>query len=104
MIRPRPIQQGAVGMIVRISGEDQYRLDDGSPRPPRTTRRRRAGGGRRRRRGRFQASLAELLDFVRANGSLSDEEIETSDVILPPSDITLAEAGAEFTGEGLIPD
>jgi hypothetical protein len=25
-------------------------------------------------------------------------------VILPPSDISFAEAGMEFTGEGLIPD
>jgi hypothetical protein len=27
-----------------------------------------------------------------------------SDVILPPADITFAEAAREFTGEGLIPD
>jgi hypothetical protein len=35
---------------------------------------------------------------------VGDEEIETSDVILPPADVTFAEAGREFTGEGLIPD
>jgi hypothetical protein len=92
-------------MIVRISGEDQYRLDEGL-------------------RGRlnqldsavltaidagdetaFNAAFVELLDFVRTNGSrIGDEEIETSDLILPPDDITLAEAAEEFTGEGLIPD
>ncbi len=55
--------------------------------------------------GGFSRSLAELLAFVRANGTrVDDEEIETSDVILPPSDTTLAEARSEFTGEGLIPD
>ncbi len=33
-----------------------------------------------------------------------DEELEESDVILPPPDISFVEAAAEFTGEGLIPD
>ena len=46
-----------------------------------------------------------MLDFVRAHGAVvGDDEIETSDVILPPSDTTLEEAAREFTGEGLIPD
>ena len=53
----------------------------------------------------FKSAFAELLDFVRSNGTIvGDEEIETSDLILPPDDITFAEAGEEFTGEGLIPD
>jgi hypothetical protein len=92
-------------MIVRISGDDQYRLDDAT-------------------RGRlneldaaviaavdageeaaFGAALQELLAYVRENGSrVGEQEIETSDLILPPEDITLEEAAAEFTGEGLIPD
>ena len=33
-----------------------------------------------------------------------EDELEGSDVILPPSDTTLQEAAADFTGEGLIPD
>jgi hypothetical protein len=42
---------------------------------------------------------------VRAKGKVvADDEIETSDVILPPSDISFEEASSEFTGEGLIPD
>jgi hypothetical protein len=42
---------------------------------------------------------------VRTEGSLlDDEELEESDVILPPPDISFVEASAEFTGEGLIPD
>jgi hypothetical protein len=92
-------------MIVRISGEDQFRLDDnlhdqldklaGAVHTAVD-----AGDA-----AGFERSLAELLDFVRANGArVEDDEIETSDVILPPSDTTLAEAATEFTGEGLIPD
>jgi hypothetical protein len=92
-------------MIVRISGEDQYRLDDGLHDQLDKL----AGAAHvavdAGDAAGFERSLGELLDFVRANGSrVGDEEIETSDVILPPSDTTLAEAGTEFTGEGLIPD
>ena len=35
---------------------------------------------------------------------LGEDDLRGSDVILPPSDISFAEAGREFTGEGLIPD
>ena len=35
---------------------------------------------------------------------LAEDELEGSDLILPPSDISLAEAQSEFTGVGLIPD
>ena len=33
-----------------------------------------------------------------------EAELEGSEVILPPPDVSFAEAAAEFTGEGLIPD
>jgi hypothetical protein len=92
-------------MIVRISGEDQYRLDPTS-------------SGRLNEldsdvhaaieageEERFHDSYKRLLEFVRANGTrVGDDELEGSDLILPPADLTLAEAGKEFIGEGLIPD
>lgn len=92
-------------MIVRISGEDQYRLDDnlhdqldqlaGVAHDAVDAQ---DGPG-------FTAAFAAVLDYVRAHGTvIGEDEIETSDVILPPSDITLQEAASEFTGEGLIPD
>jgi PspA-Associated protein len=46
-----------------------------------------------------------MLDFVRSHGTpLGEDELEGSDVILPPADVSFAEASREFTGEGLIPD
>ena len=42
---------------------------------------------------------------MRSHGvRVGDDELESSDVILPPADLSFAEAGREFTGEGLIPD
>jgi hypothetical protein len=53
---------------------------------------------------KFHDSFQRLLEFVRNNGRPVDEDVlEGSDVILPPPDISLEEAKAEFTGEGLIP-
>ena len=41
---------------------------------------------------------------MRSKGTpVADDELEASDVILPPPDVSLEEAGAEFSGEGLIP-
>jgi hypothetical protein len=46
-----------------------------------------------------------MLELVSSDGNAVDtEELVESDVILPPRDISFAEAKGEFTGEGLIPD
>jgi hypothetical protein len=46
-----------------------------------------------------------MLALVEKDGTeLGADELEESDVILPPRDVTFAEAAGEFTGEGLIPD
>jgi hypothetical protein len=53
----------------------------------------------------FAASYGALVEHIHATGErLDDDELEPSDLMLPPADITLEEAREEFTGEGLIPD
>ena len=53
----------------------------------------------------FHERFEELLALVRAEGSpLDGDDLEGSDVILPPPDTSFVEASEEFTGEGLIPD
>ena len=92
-------------MIVRISGEDQYRVDDALHGHLNELDSAVLAAIDARDETAFKTSFSELLGYIRANGSLvGDDEIETSDLILPPDDITLAEAAEEFTGEGLIPD
>ena len=92
-------------MIVRISGEDQYRLSDDAA--DRLNELENAvvtviEGGRE---DGFADAYRALLDYVRTNGTpIGEEELETSEVILPPADMSFEEAGREFTGEGLIPD
>ena len=53
----------------------------------------------------FKTSYAELIELIHSHGErLADDELEPSDLMLPPADITLEEARTEFTGEGLLPD
>jgi hypothetical protein len=92
-------------MIVRISGEDQYRLDDDESDRLNELEDAVTAAADRDDEGDFHQSLSALLDYVRAHGSVvGDDELESSDVILPPADVTLQEAAREFSGEGLIPD
>lgn len=53
----------------------------------------------------FHAAFEELLEVIRTQGEqVSDNDIETSDVIVPPADTSMAEASSDFSGDGLIPD
>jgi hypothetical protein len=92
-------------MIVRISGEDQYVLADSDSGRLNELENAAVEIVESGREDGFAEAYRALLDYVRTQGErVGDEEIETSDVILPPADLTFAEAGREFTGEGLIPD
>jgi hypothetical protein len=52
----------------------------------------------------FHAAFEQLLEYVRSHGEpVGDDDLRGSDVILPPPDVSMDEARAEFTGEGLIP-
>jgi hypothetical protein len=53
----------------------------------------------------FKSSYGALIELIHANGErLADDDLAASDLMLPPSDISLEEAREEFTGEGLLPD
>ncbi len=92
-------------MIVRISGEDQYELADEDKDRLNELEQDVVAIVESGNEDGFEAAYQGLLEFVRGAGSpVGDDELEGSDVILPPADITFAEAGEEFTGEGLIPD
>jgi PspA-Associated protein len=92
-------------VIVRILSEGQYRIDDGAVERLNgldndcvTA----VSGGDE---AAFRSSFDSLLELVRSEGeALGADDLDASDVILPPPDISLEEASREFTGEGLIPD
>ncbi|HEX8714365.1 MAG TPA: hypothetical protein VF706_02260 [Solirubrobacteraceae bacterium] len=92
-------------MIVRISGEDQYRLADEDAAKLNELDNAVVAAVDAGEETAFGDTFATLLSYVRERGTpVGDDELEGSDLILPPPDLTLAEAAADFTGEGLIPD
>ena len=92
-------------MIVRIATEGQYRFPDEQADRLNDLDNSLVEAVDAGDEDRFHELFEELLQFVRAEGSpLGTEELEESDVILPPPDISFVEATSEFTGEGLIPD
>jgi hypothetical protein len=92
-------------MIVRIMGEGQYRLSPEVLERVNELDNTVVAAVDADDEDGFHESFEEMLDVIRSEGEhLGDDEIETSDVIVPPSDTSFAEAAAEFTGDGLIPD
>jgi hypothetical protein len=92
-------------MIVRISGEGQFDLADSESGRLNDLEGAVVAAVEARDEAAFTQSLATLLDHVRSAGTaVAEDALEGSDLILPPSDTSLTEAEAEFTGEGLIPD
>jgi hypothetical protein len=92
-------------VIVRISGEGQWRLSDGARELVNEKDNEAVEAVSAGDEERFRSALAELLAAVREQGEeLADDDLSPSDVILPPADLSFEEAGAEFSGEGLIPD
>jgi hypothetical protein len=92
-------------VIVRISNEGQYRLDDGLHARLNELDDAAVAAVEADDEDAFHSAFEELLQVVRTEGQeLGDDELEASDVILPPADLSFVEASEEFTGEGLIPE
>jgi len=92
-------------VIVRVSGEGQFRLPDEDAERLNELDNAAVAAAEAGDEARFKDLWAQMLEVVAADGnSLGDDELVESDIILPPRDITFAEAQGEFTGEGLIPD
>ncbi|CAB5032050.1 unannotated protein [freshwater metagenome] len=92
-------------MIIRIASEDQYRLDDDVLTRVNELDNAAVAAVEAGDREGFQKNFDALLSLVRTEGTvIADDDLSVSDVIIPPDDLSFEEAGAEFTGEGLIPD
>jgi len=92
-------------VIVRLMGEGQYRVDDSlldqlNELDDKATAAAEAGD-----EPTLDQALDEMFQLVKSEGEpLADDEIATSDVLIPPSDLTLEETKQLLTHEGFIPD
>lgn len=91
-------------MIVRISTEGQYELTESDGEVLNDLDNQAVAACDAGDEEQFNQSFKELIEFVRKNGQpVPEDSLEPSDVIVPPPDVSFAEAQAEFSGEGLIP-
>ncbi len=92
-------------MIVRIATETQYKLSEDGVAKLNELDNDAVAAVEAGDEAKFQELFNSMLEYVRTEGVVLDEDdLEGSDVIIPPPDLTFAEAQAEFTGDGLIPD
>ena len=91
-------------MIVRIATEGQYRMAERQLPRLQELDAEVVAAAESQDAALFARRFAELLDFVRTGEVLDDAHLGPSDALLPPPDISLAEATSEFSTEGLIPD
>jgi hypothetical protein len=92
-------------VIVRLMGEGQYRVDDGMRERLEALDTKAMDALDSEDEGELDAKLDEMWELVRSEGSrLPDEDLSTSDALIPPSDLTIAETRKLFSEDGLIPD
>ena len=92
-------------MIVRVFNEGQYEIEDGARERLKQLDIETEAALEQGDEAAFRASYDALLKVLREEGTpLADDDLRGSDLMLPPADITLAEAQAEFSDHGLIPD
>ena len=91
-------------MIVRIMGEGQYRLSQDVLERVNELDNTVVAAVDANDEDAFHESFEEMLDVIRSEGErVNANDIETSDVIVPPPDTSMAEAASDFSGDGLIP-
>ena len=92
-------------MIVRLMGEGQYQVDDGLRDQLNELDDRAVAAID----GNDEATLDDVLDemaqLVRDRGEpVPDDDLSPSDIVIPPSDLSLEETKKLFSEEGLVPD
>ena len=92
-------------MIVRLMGEGQYLIDEGVAKQLNELDDQAIAALERGDEAELDSCLEAMRRTVKAQGTpLPDDRIAPSDVIVPPSDLTLEESRELFSEQGLIPD
>jgi hypothetical protein len=92
-------------VIVRLMGEGQYRVDDSVRERLNELDDKAVAALEASDETELDQRLEEMFALVRAKGEpLPDDDLSASDVIIPPSDLTLEETRELVSHDGLIPD
>jgi hypothetical protein len=91
-------------VIVRIATEGQFDVDDGQAQRLNELDNAVVAAVEAGNEDNFRQLFGEMVELVRSQGRpVPDEELVESEVILPPPDLSFAEAGEQFSGDGILP-
>ncbi|MHB1500552.1 MAG: PspA/IM30 family protein [Candidatus Dormibacteria bacterium] len=89
------------GLVVRIQGEDQYRLNVAERPQLEPLDKALSAAIAAKDEAAYATALSGMLNFVRSHGSrVPEDQLVGSDVMLPSEDMTLDEATALMSGDG----
>jgi hypothetical protein len=92
-------------VIVRLMGEGQFRIGDELLPTLNELDDRAQAAADAGDEAELDRLLEDMWKLVLAEGErLPDDDLSASDVVIPPSDLTLEETKRLFSDEGLIPD
>jgi predicted transcriptional regulator len=92
-------------MIIRIMGEGQYRASEALCDELNKIDNRIVALVEEGKKDEFRKELIKLISKIKEKGeAIRAEEIMTSDVIVPPEDLSFDEARNIFKGDGIIED
>ena len=92
-------------MIARLMGEGQYRVDDDLRGELNVLDDRAGAALEAEDEPALDGVLDEMWELVRGRGErLPDDDLSASDLVIPPSDLTLEETKKLFSEDGLVPD
>jgi hypothetical protein len=92
-------------VIVRLMGEGQFRIDDAVHSELDRLDERAVAALEAGDEQELDARLDDMWRLVRDRGErLPDDDLHPSDLLVPPSDLTLEETRQLFSEQGLIPD
>ena len=92
-------------MIARLMGDGQYEIDEALCTRLNELDDKAVAALEANDEERLDAFLDQMAELVRSEGTrLADDDLSASEIVIPPSDLTLEETRQLFSDDGLVPD
>ena len=92
-------------MIARLMGEGQYEINEALCTRLNDLDDKAVAALEANDEEQLDAFLDQMAELVRSEGTrLADDDLSASEIVIPPSDLTLEETRLLFSDHGLVPD
>ena len=92
-------------MIARLMGDGQYEIDEALCTRLNDIDDKAVAALEANDEEQLDAFLDQMAELVRSEGTrLADDDLSASEIVIPPSDLTLEETRLLFSDHGLVPD